>query len=565
MWFVQHFGRARSLNSIHRSTAEWLFLSLLFCLVLGWNSFAFAGPSVAVYVSPPRGGFGDTAANLLMIERMAERYMDSDSKFSVVYSKESIEQLHALWPDFKPNLDVQIVRGILFQEVSKATKADVAVSFSANDNAPENLGKRFLTYWEYEQPDFELGSQAFRISKKDYQLHSEITGISLSDSSVGAKINTGFGNGIYVMNGYRPSDFDKQKTLGLLREFSPSVGFSDQAKLAYAYASSKELAQQYVNSLGMLNEKYGHEIVVVTNQPVLTDNPNIKVIDMKGLSFNLNQKVIKSSDIPILVTGDGSLSLAIEGRKPFFYSLYAWKRFTPVQLRKAIEKASPMLKKDRRSLDLISSLFRLDIAGNHSYENQFLAVMENPALQQEISRVYDIFVKTDSLVDLVERDIEVISNLKPNLKNEIHGVLVKMAWKIVRKSENFAQAMKKIEKMVFTKSKDAEQRVRYLFSMHAFSDYSDQRFADLLSKALTAEDVELRAALNYRIEDAFNSLKLMKIYPLLTLKAQNEFRLILKNLAAQDSAQWYSESAAQALKEITKLEHEKACRALYGY
>jgi hypothetical protein len=224
-----------------------------------------------------------------------------------------------------------------------------------------------------------------------------------------------------------------------------------------------------------------------------------------------------------------------------------------------------MLKKDRRSLDLISSLFRLDIAGNHSYENQFLAVMENPALQQEISRVYDIFVKTDSLVDLVERDIEVISNLKPNLKNEIHGVLVKMAWKIVRKSENFAQAMKKIEKMVFTKSKDAEQRVRYLFSMHAFSDYSDQRFADLLSKALTAEDVELRAALNYRIEDAFNSLKLMKIYPLLTLKAQNEFRLILKNLAAQDSAQWYSESAAQALKEITKLEHEKACRALYGY
>ncbi|MCB0371018.1 MAG: hypothetical protein KDD45_16750, partial [Bdellovibrionales bacterium] len=432
------------LKVLTKKTNVFPFWAVLF-LILSQFGSAYAQTSLNILISPPRGGYGDTAANLLMIERLVDHYSKGKAQIYVVYQKESVEQIHALWPDFNPNLESQYVRGILFTSLEKAQLADIALTFSSSESRIKNLGRKSITYLEYDE--VKQGRGGLLAQVRDYNENSPI--ISIYSDGSGALINTGFGNGLYVKQGFRNDDFNKKSTFSLLRTFAPKLSFSDNARLAYAYNSSPPLTQQYINALSLLATKYNQEIVVVTNHLVTNKNALIKVINMKGASFDLNQKIIKSSDIPILVTGDGSLSLAVEGRKPFFYSLYAWKRFTPSSIRKSIEKVSPLLRRDRKSLDLIASLLRLDIAGNHSYEKEFLEVMENPDLLQELSRVYGIFVKTDSLVDFVVRDVEILSKIHTQKNSTIYANFVRYLWLSARKLKSLQRAIKKVENDFF--------------------------------------------------------------------------------------------------------------------
>jgi hypothetical protein len=502
------------------------------CLIFGWQCFAVAAVnSVNLYVSEPRGGYGDTAANLMMIERLADTYRGTDTKFSVVYGEQAKGQMHTLWPDFNPQLETQIVRGILFSNVKKAQLADIGLTFSSVEEVPESVAKVRFMYHEYEEMELR-GEEGLHTQWRSFVNNGPIKGGGES-----VEFNTGFSKGVYVKDGFRPEDFNKRLTFQFLRKFSPESSISDTAKLGYAYASSSQLVQQYVNALEKFNSNKNEEIIVVTNHPVESKDPRIHILSMKGLPFSLNQKVIKSSDVPILVTGDGSLSIAIEARKPFFYSLYAWKRFTPVELRRAIEKASPRLRKDRESMDLVSILLRLDITGNRSYEDQFLKVMENLALQSELSRVYDTIVKTDSLVRFVQNDIAISNNIKDGLKSAYHRFILDY-WNFARKQKDLAQAAQKLEKFIFDPKKNAQDRTYYLLGLQVVKDYSEERYAQLFSKALTHGDVELKAALAYMIHDGYTKFGLVKLHALLTPAAQKEFLLIVKNLAHQDPLQW---------------------------
>ncbi len=87
--------------------------------------------NVNILISPPRGGYGDTAANLLMIERLTHNFRDSDLNFEVLYLPSSAQQIHDLWPDFKMDGQRQLIRGLVFTPIRQAPPADFVVSFSA--------------------------------------------------------------------------------------------------------------------------------------------------------------------------------------------------------------------------------------------------------------------------------------------------------------------------------------------------------------------------------------------------------------------------------------------------
>lgn len=526
----------------------------LVCLILGLSQVLVAGQTVSVYIDQPRGGFGDTAANLLMIERLSAYYQNSGTQLSVIYSPEAKEQIHILWPEFSLDKDRQIVRGIMFTDFTNHTPADINLAFSIKGYAhAKSRGKLNIDYLEYSDidSDHQLLGMTFKEVQDTENLKTPFLHPTWRKTGTDYYFNTGVSHGLYVMDGFRPDDFKKELTFYFLRKFDPKIEFSEQAKLGYAYASSPELVQQYVTAAETYAEKYQIEIVVVANHPVQSSSPLIKVISSKNIPFNLNQKIIKSSDLPILVTGDGSLSLAIEGRKPFFYSLYAWKRFVPINLKKAIEKASPALKKDKKRLDLVANLLSLDNSGQTSYENMFLQLMEDQPLQQELSRVFDGFVKQDSLVNAIQKDIQILNNFKTGAYLSMASV--RLFWKIARSTGTLEQAIKKTERIIFESRTDPRKRLAHFVSLLDLHNYTEDRVAKLLSKMLEHGDFNLKFALRYFIQDAYKGLNLVTFFPQLTAPAQAEVTSILKNLALQ-SNQWspFNQNAERYLGELGK-------------
>ncbi len=533
---------------VQNLVSRWL-ISAVSILAIGFLSLAKA-ENINIMISPPRGGFGDTAVNLLMIERLSHFYKDTDTVVNVVYNRESEEQIQVLWPDFDPKKEKQIIRGIVFSKDTKAQELDYVITFSARHWAPKTLGKKTIGYYEYEELQTDV--HGFFESVKNYQVKTPINMI-LNGSYM---INTGITSGLYVLDGFRPEDFNKKTTFELLSKTNPSVVFSSEAKLGYAYTSSQPLAQQYVSAVEKWINQRNIEVVIVTNHDVTVTNPLVKIIKMKNLPFTLNQKIIKSSDIPILVTGDGSLSLAIEGRKPFFYALYAWKRFTPEVLRNTLKEKSKFFRTNRWALDLVSNLTSLDITGQRSYESEFLSVMENPQLQSELARIFDHLTKNNSLVSFVEKDIQ-FSKLIRGRENVFSAAVdsyVYVLWMRYRQSKDFNHFVSKIESELFNRQFDARQRIRQFLGMISIKDYPIEKFAKYFSDALTSDDFELRHAAKEVIIDLHASINLPELFLLLDDSGKKEVQRILRNIAGQDPYQWggYANSASLTLSRISK-------------
>lgn len=535
------------------------FIYALFLVLVSWSPIVSAVTSVNIYISSPRGGFGDTAANLLMIERLSQYAHKSDLALTVVFPEDAKEQIQTLWPDFSPDKESQNVRGLVFKKEANADTADIALTFSSNGHLPENLGTTRIVYYEYEETRMELGDTGFREIVTDYMLKTPMHALTAKT----VKINTGVGKGIYALDGFRNEDFNKDTTFKFLRSFAPAVTFADSAHLGYAYASSLPLAQQYIKAVETWSTKYNQEIVVVTNHEVQVTSPMVKIIRMTNLPFSLNQKIIKSSTIPILVTGDGSLSLAFEARKPFFYSMYAWKRFTADALRETFKKRSHFFKKNKSALDYISNMFNLDISGNRNYENDFLNLMENAGLQSEISKTLDTLVKNDSLITHVGKDIKFLQSIENGdiSIQFLRGPLLLLMQRH-RDVDSPQQFFDTIENGLFNRKIDPQTRVRQFFGMIAIKDYPKNRFAEQFSKALLSGDYDLRSKMSGSVVDLHSRLKIPSFFHLLTPTAQKEVILLLKNLAAQDPVQWGSfvYGGKNALEEIQTF----SCRRFYG-
>lgn len=471
--------------------------------------------------------------------------------------------MQTLLPDFNadPEIESQIIRGLTFTTLEKAQMADVVVTFSSSGNAPEKLGRINLGYYEYEETRIALGDSGRREVVTDYYVKTPIH--TLNESSY--RINTGAGNGLYVSDGFRAEDHNKDLTLNLLRLLTPEVSFTQNSDLGYAYTSSKPLAQQYVNAVTIWAEKNGKETVVMTNHEVLSNSPLVKIIRMNNLPFSLNQKIIKSSTLPILVTGDGSLSIAIEGKKPFFYAMYAWKRFTADSLRQSFKKFSRYFRQNQPALDHVSSLFDLDITGNRNYENIFLEVMENPVLQKEISKTLEGIVKKDSLVGYIEKDInfsKLIDIPEGISKSTIHEG-VRLLWLKHRQSKTTELFFEAVDKDLFNQKMDAKLRVEQFLGLIAIKDYSKEKFVAQFSKALVEGDYALKRYMSSIVVDLHSRLVMESLFHLMSKPAQHEITILLKNIAAQDPMQWggFTHMAQKTLKNIEAI----SCRKFYSW
>jgi hypothetical protein len=109
-------------------------MTLLFLVILHLISIesALSKPIINIVVSPPRGGFGDTAANLLMAERLTYLY-EKDFDVRLTVPEVSRDQVKQLWPEFD-SWRIEQKLGDLKIKVylNKIENADYMVTFSAN-------------------------------------------------------------------------------------------------------------------------------------------------------------------------------------------------------------------------------------------------------------------------------------------------------------------------------------------------------------------------------------------------------------------------------------------------
>lgn len=370
-------------------------------------------------------------------------------------------------------------------------------------------------------------------------------------------INTGFPFGIYALENFRAEDANKMKTFAELSRFSSGEIVLD-ARLGYAYCASLELAQQYVNAAQKYAQRQSVSVIVVTNQPVSSPGPGVKIISMRGMPFSLNQKVIKSTDIPILVTGDGSLSLAIEGQKTFFYSAYQWKLHSALMLRNEMLSRSPTIKKDPEARRMLTEMLTLDMTETSAYESLFLRVFENESLQKEFARITSEMTKDLSLIKLMRKDFSAISSLR---KSDPEHRAFYLYWRVLRQSKSQSDAFQKIERSVMNPKYLPANRMLYLRSLLVLENYPVQRGGALLSKFLLENNRELKFEFDQYIGITMNNNFIKKYYTAMSTEALAEYEKTMRRLAHPSNSQADALALFMAEKRVESLESYRASRA----
>lgn len=98
------------------------------------------------------------------------------------------------------------------------------------------------------------------------------------------------------------------------------------AKLAFTYTKSEETSHLYIEALAAWAQKYPDETFVLISRWSLDqagrkfDLPsNLTFIHKPHIPFSDTKKIIAAASLPIMITGDMSLTLPIEEEKNFFY------------------------------------------------------------------------------------------------------------------------------------------------------------------------------------------------------------------------------------------------------
>lgn len=312
----------------------------LFHLCLAPALAAASGPvkSLLVHVVPHSGGFGDVAANLLMIEKLAD--LRPSIPIQAVVSPRSASIVQMLIPGFEPNtaneqhlrLGQHQISFIVEQNPDAYHSADIALAFSIDEtNTLDSHAHHNLKYGEpADQWVDEKMWTTGGIGSAGVLYHNRAERM--------LRLNTGTKyHGLYLGRIKHPPPLTRheleQKILPHLKTpLEPEFSFAHtKTQLAYAYSKFKMATEDYLKAIALTAAQTPDtNIVVFIKDDDLIKIPalpaNVRVHPYSTTSLEVSKALIAHADLPSLVTGDASLSIAIDFEKPFFYENNSWKR-----------------------------------------------------------------------------------------------------------------------------------------------------------------------------------------------------------------------------------------------
>jgi len=314
------------------------------------------------------GGWGDVMANVGMALEIKKQFPEVQVRLLVTLNDEETRQYVNRVRDFIPKImkndlgqpylnpdskEKQLYQGVeiyfvsvpamlayrsedqlspeeknsVVRAVTHVPDADMALQFSANNSAVSSLvvkGKQMHLYFEEYSDQTQSHSFTF-----------------LQDGQKQIKLNSGpLGFGVYGFgsrNDDHGSAVNKKYLESWLSEISKSNpamhGFdlrSGKYDLAFAYAGDAEMIEDYVLAVETTARKAPKNptIIVYKGSGGITIKKNVILIPLGAHPKELGHALISESTYSPLVTGDGSLSSALETTsktKSFLYENIDWK------------------------------------------------------------------------------------------------------------------------------------------------------------------------------------------------------------------------------------------------
>ncbi len=303
------------------------------------------------------GGFGDVAANVIAALNFKEKYPDLKVTLLVTTKfkehrngvRPSSEIVKLMIPELDPQRMDQIQSykdvNVIFLSVDEETlrsgpvpkellrvipQADLSLQFAAN-NVPSmelarETGKVAFSFYEFE-------------SSREYYPVVEFTQDSLEEKS-DKKPWLVFQSGTEAAGIYRVSlpKHSRVQTLSEIEHWANSGADTPLSltgkKLAVAYSNAAKSSLNYANGLIRLAQKNPHEsyVLFVKNNNYFQDlnlPENLEVKLVSAFPHEVLQQLILEADLPPLVTGDSSFSIALSSlerkRRLFMYDAPKWK------------------------------------------------------------------------------------------------------------------------------------------------------------------------------------------------------------------------------------------------
>lgn len=274
----------------------------------------------------PRGGFGDIAPNLLMARRLRE-VMPHSVRIRMVVETLSDQHVRILEPRYQGN-PVNI-DGVDFFSESELREVEKSADFGLVFSSANGLGLASSgVLQDVLRPPFLNAKNKLSFSEPISKSRHPIRGSGRSWRFLAGAGNFGF----YIRPdaSRRPAPLSREQVF--LELADGGLPFPENALLAFGYSHFRDATQLYLNFMRELLRKsrFSRPVVIVVKYfPGLevADFPsNVIVVTSQNRRMLLDESLIAHADFPIMVTGDTSLSLAIEYGKPAFLECPSWKR-----------------------------------------------------------------------------------------------------------------------------------------------------------------------------------------------------------------------------------------------
>lgn len=440
---------------------------IYFFLLLSLSKLLFAYEVVGVVITSPRGGYGDIASNLRMVEKLAETY--PNMKINVYGEEEVYEKyVKVLSPEIIPNKfdPRKRVNYISFNSdsINLAPSPQAIVKFSSpiekkSRKIPGSSAALSATFLEYspaqgpatypqimgESLYEEMAIRAHGAFEKDKRFFSAAAGIN----EVGLYISPK-----RPRAPYSPEELRNK----LLTDYGIQVRGGD--KIAFAYTHQPYLTQMYLKAMFRSQKDSEQKIHIFTSGfkgLKIPSSDRIRVYSLDKTPMKLNESLIAHASFPVLITGDVSLTMAIEHEKAFLYESLLWKNVLVNSMVKKLTDTSDGLGKKTmitQALNLDSSGYGVDkkMIERFLTDESFSRVMESRVKNLRNYSLPKNFVKLlrvgSFMIELQEE--------KMSEKNQIR------VYNILMNQKPNSNYLLELSKALLDSNKSVQQKLSYL-------------------------------------------------------------------------------------------------------
>ena len=464
--------------------------------------------SIAIYIEPPKGGFGDIASNVQMAEKLRE--VQPDLSVNIILHREAFEIFGKLVPGFKSDLPFQRLDGIdiYLENGGMLPNTDVLMSFASFSRRPHITTNTFLkavapvriAYREFDGGDSSFSPNG--IDQTRFYVDCDIIPFKPGYSF---QLNTGVRTGGMYISPKKPKiACTKRGLLKSIRQTMDRPSFmklkkklhdiKETDKISFVYSKRAASTSIYLQALYKVQKDQGlrgsRTLVFFKNHANLKlppSCPGIIYAPYDSIGFSTSKALIYHSTLPVMITGDTSLSLALDYERPFLYETNLWKNAVATDLVQTLTKSSQYFATPEKN-KLLCKTCLIDALCPSITVQDVTNVLTDQRYQREFEMVIQKLRAHLSLPVTVLRQIELLKEVE---MNAIPVKSIKYIIQLATNGEDDIHLATKLKDYVSDSSHPVEKRLDRFFDIFFLKDWKNEENLHYLYGWLDNADILL--------------------------------------------------------------------------